>query len=109
MLKLERNDHTLTARLDGEIDHHHVLFLRAAMDRVLNDSRAATLVFDLSKVDFMDSSGIGLLIGRYKRMLSRGGQTYISASNPQVDRLLHLSGIDSLISRINVPAERSAQ
>lgn len=109
MLKLERNDHTLTARLDGEIDHHHVLFLRAALDRVLNDCRATALIFDLSRVDFMDSSGIGLLIGRYKQMQSRGGQTYISASNVQVDRLLHLSGIDSLIRRIDPPAERSAR
>ena len=73
MIKLERNNHILTARLDGEIDHHHVLFLRAALDRVIEDSNASSLVFDLSKVDFMDSSGIGLLIGRYKRMRARGG------------------------------------
>lgn len=108
MLKLERNQQVLTARLDGDIDHHHVLFLRAALDRVLTDSRASSLVFDLSRVDFMDSSGIGLLIGRYKRMQSSGGQTYICASNPQVDRILSLSGIDTLIRRIEPAAERSA-
>lgn len=108
MLKLERKQQVLTARLDGDIDHHHVLFLRAALDRVLEDSRASSLVFDLSRVDFMDSSGIGLLIGRYKRMQSCGGQTYISGSNPQVDRILSLSGIDSLIRRIEPAAERSA-
>ena len=109
MLKLERNHHRLTARLDGEIDHHHVLFLRAALDRVLDDSQANTLIFDLSRVEFMDSSGIGLIIGRYKRMQARGGQTYISAGNAQVDRILTLSGVDQLIRRIEPPAERSAR
>lgn len=108
MLKLERKNQTLTARLDGEIDHHHVIFLRASLDRVMEDSDAAALVFDLSKVDFMDSSGIGLLIGRYKRMKARGGHTYLSGSNQQIDRLLALSGIDTLIRRIDPAAERSA-
>lgn len=108
MLKLERTRNILTARLDGEIDHHHVLFLRAALDRVLDDSRASSLIFDLSAVEFMDSSGIGLLIGRYKRMQARGGQTYICGSNEQIDRILQLSGIDTLIHRLERPAERSA-
>lgn len=108
MLKLERNHHILTARLDGDIDHHHVLFLRAALDRVLDDSAASTLIFDLSRVDFMDSSGIGLLIGRYKRMQARGGQMYISGSNDSVDRILCLSGIDMLIRRLEPAGERSA-
>ena len=109
MLKLERNHHILTARLDGDIDHHHVLFLRAALDRVLDDSAASTLIFDLTDVEFMDSSGIGLLIGRYKRMQARGGQMYIAGSNEPVDRILRLSGIDTLIRRLETAAERSAK
>lgn len=108
MLRLEQKDRALIAHLDGEIDHHHVMFLRSAMDRVLDDSGAGTLIFDLSKVEFMDSSGIGLLIGRYKRMQARGGQTYLSGGNRQIDRILALSGIDTLIRRIGPTAERSA-
>lgn len=109
MLKLERNHQTVIAHLDGEIDHHHVLFLRATLDRVLEDARATVLVFDLTDVEFMDSSGIGLIIGRYKRMKGRGGQTYIGGSNAQVDRILRLSGIDALLPHLDEQPERSAK
>ena len=109
MLKMERNHHTVIAHLDGEIDHHHVLFLRATLDRVLEDARATVLVFDLTDVEFMDSSGIGLIIGRYKRMKGRGGQTYIGGSNAQVDRILRLSGIDALLPHLDEQPERSAK
>ncbi len=109
MLKLERNHQTVIAHLDGEIDHHHVLFLRATLDRVLEDAHATALIFDLENVEFMDSSGIGLIIGRYKRMKARGGQTYIGGSNAQVERILRLSGIDALLGRLDDQPERSAR
>lgn len=107
MLKMERKHNALIAHLDGEIDQHHAMFLRAALDRVLEESGISTLIFNLSQVEFMDSSGIGLIIGRYKRMKTRGGQVYISGGNHQIDRILHLSGIDTLIRRIDTPSERS--
>jgi len=55
------------------------------------------LVFDLSALSFMDSSGIGVIIGRYKLMKSLGGQVYIVSSNKTVDKLLLLSGIPDII------------
>lgn len=109
MLKMERKHQTVIAHLDGEIDHHHVLFLRATLERVLDDAHATALIFDLENVDFMDSSGIGLIIGRYKRMKARGGQTYIGGSNAQVERILKLSGVDALIPRWDAQPERSAR
>ena len=76
---------------------------------MLEDARATVLVFDLTDVEFMDSSGIGLIIGRYKRMKGRGGQTYIGGSNAQVDRILRLSGIDALLPHLDEQPERSAK
>lgn len=109
MLKLDRHYQTITARLDGEIDHHHVRFLRAAIDRILDDSQAKILIFDLSQVDFMDSSGIGLIIGRYKRMRSQGGQVYLSGNHSRIDRILELSGLPLLIRHIDSADERSVR
>lgn len=109
MLKLERKHHTIVAWMDGEIDHHHVLFLRTTLDRALDDASITALVFDLSRVEFMDSSGIGLIIGRYKRMKAHGGQTYLGGTNAQVDRILHLSGIDALLPSLESEKERSAK
>ena len=100
MLKLERNHHTVIAHLDGEIDHHHVLFLRATLDRVLEDARATVLVFDLTDVEFMDSSGIGLIIGRYKLLERRGGSVAVINADARVDRIFEMSGLYQIVDRM---------
>lgn len=91
----------ISIRLSGEIDHHCAENLRKKLDRLIDDKKPARLVLDFSAVTMMDSSGIGLIIGRYKRIRSRGGNIVITGVNRHVDLLLKMSGIYQLINKAN--------
>ena len=96
-INLEKIQNTLIIKLIGEIDHHSAANIRAAVDKELEFSSVKNIVFDLDGVTFMDSSGIGMIIGRYKQAQARGGKTLIVRAKPQVDKLLELSGIKKII------------
>ena len=82
MLSYEKHRDRLTVRLAGELDHERVGPIRAELDALIADPRVKHLVFDLTGVSFMDSSGIGLVIGRYKALARRGGLSLIHISEP---------------------------
>ena len=96
-INLERIQNTLIVKLSGEIDHHSATEIRTKVDNELTFSPIKNIVFDFAGVTFMDSSGIGMVIGRYKQVQARGGKTLIVRARPQVDRLLELSGIKKII------------
>jgi len=96
-INLERIQNTLIVKLSGEIDHHSAAEIRTKVDNELAFSPIKNIVFDFANVTFMDSSGIGMVIGRYKQIHARGGKTLIVRARPQVDRLLELSGIKKII------------
>ncbi len=95
-LKTEEADKTLTAFLSGEIDHHTAKPAREQIDYAIERGTAQILRLDFSDVSFMDSSGVGLVMGRYRLMQSRGGQTWICNATPPVMRMLKLAGLDRL-------------
>lgn len=97
MLKTKRNGHTLTVCLSGEVDHCASLPMRKEIEEQLNDRAVDKLVFDFSDVTFMDSSGVGMIIGRYKTMTARGGQVTACGLHPPVDRLFHMAGLHRII------------
>jgi stage II sporulation protein AA (anti-sigma F factor antagonist) len=76
-----------------EIDHHSAERLRAAVDAAFEKSSCTHIVFDFSDVGFMDSSGIGMLIGRYKQAEMRGGKLAIAGMNEPLARLYGISGL----------------
>ena len=86
----------ITARLDGEIDHHTAKDIREKIDSQIENSDCKTLVIDFSDVSFMDSSGIGLIMGRYKLMKQRQGEVKIKNPSPNTVRVLKLAGMDRL-------------
>ena len=63
----------LIVRLDGEIDHHSAAEIRENLDNMIAETRPKSLVLELSDIDFMDSSGLGLVLGRYRRLQEIGG------------------------------------
>ena len=65
---IETNGDTMVARLSGELDHHHTQKLREEIDRNVQKERPARLALDFAGVEFMDSSGIGLVLGRYRQI-----------------------------------------
>lgn len=87
---------TLTASLDGEIDHHTAKGVREQIDAEIELQAPKTLVLDFSLVSFMDSSGIGLIMGRFKKMKAIGGEVKIKNPSPNTVRVLKLAGMDRL-------------
>lgn len=87
--------------LQGELDEHASARLRPACDAAIDEYASATrAVFDLRGVTFMDSTGIGFLIGRYKRCARYSMPVYISAVNAQADKILSMSGVYTLIRKL---------
>ena len=74
--------------------------VRSEVDGLLEDGRVRRLVFDLRELEFMDSSGIGLVIGRYKRMLRRGGSVAVTGPDARVDQIFQMSGLYQLVDRL---------
>ena len=87
----------LTALVRGEVDHHSAKGLREEIDHAMYLYRPETLALDLSAVDFMDSSGLGLIMGRYALMQKIGGELILSAPNERVLKILRLAGLERII------------
>ncbi len=96
-VRLESYGTTLVAKLEGEIDQSCSAEIREKIDREINLHNINNLVMDFYGVTFMDSSGIGMLIGRYKQIKARGGKMMVIRTRPQVDKILELSGIKKII------------
>ncbi len=87
------------ARLSGELDHHSANDVRAKLDKLIEDPSILELVLDLSGVTFMDSSGLGVILGRYRTVTARGGRVLLSAVPVPIDRIFRMSGLYSLVDR----------
>lgn len=100
MLDYERRRQTLTVRLEKELDHSAALRLRGELDELLRDGSIRRLVLDLKKLSFMDSSGVGFIIGRYKLMARRGGSVAVMNANSHMDRIFKMAGLYELVERM---------
>ncbi len=90
---------TLMVVLPEEIDHHHTPELAEEIDMVLLNGNADKLIFDFAQTKFMDSSGIGLLVGRYRKVQSLGGEVYLQNVTGHIKKILQLSGIEKFIRK----------
>ena len=87
--------------LMGELDEHSVSSVREKADRIIDDNAGlARAVFNLAGIKFMDSTGIGFLIGRYKKLQKYGMGMYLENPNTGADKILELSGIYKLMPKI---------
>lgn len=86
---------TLTALLSGEIDHHWAAILREKIDERAAAAAPAILILDFSAVTFMDSSGIGLILGRHKLISAMGGVVVVQKAPKDIKRMLSIAGIES--------------
>ena len=87
---------TVTVRLTGEIDHHSAQYWRECIDTQVQAMSCKCLLLDFGGVTFMDSSGIGLIMGRYRLLQRMGGTLGLTGISPKVGVMLHLAGIDRL-------------
>ncbi len=100
-LKSSRRGDDLYIYLTGELDEHSVASVREDADRMIDDNAGLSrAVFNLAGVKFMDSTGIGFLIGRYRKLKKYGMDMYLENPNTGADKILELSGIYSLMPKI---------
>lgn len=86
----------VTAHLAGEIDHHSARGLREAIDNAIELNMPTLLILDFKEVSFMDSSGIGLVMGRYRNLVKSGAELHITGTPPQIYKMMKLAGIEKL-------------
>ena len=97
-VKLNFEGETLTAFLSGEIDHHNSREMRCEIDESIIRATPKVLELNFKDVSFMDSSGIGLIMGRYKLASSLGASVCVTEASGYLKRVMKLAGIDSIVS-----------
>lgn len=94
--KITAAEDEMTVLLPSEIDHHIAAKIRTEIDIRLEQSLPKRVILDFSQVNFMDSSGIGFIIGRYKLVNEYGGDIYIVNPSDRIRKLIELSGVSRL-------------
>lgn len=87
----------LIAKVKGEVDHHSAAPLRSTIDKSIKAFDCKDLILDFSGVEFMDSSGIGVALGRYKKLRKNGGKVYIAGCTEYIKKVLDMAGVFSVI------------
>ncbi|MDR1753595.1 MAG: STAS domain-containing protein [Eubacterium sp.] len=96
-VKIINQGERIIAELSGDIDHHNLVDIRSEIDPCLEEIAPKWLVLDFSGVNFMDSSGIGLILGR-KRILDQfGGAIAIKNAGNNIKKIISLAGLENLI------------
>ena len=101
MLRSMRDGERLLVGLDGELDHCCAQSVRRELDSMLRDPTVRQLILDFSGLTFMDSSGIGVILGRYRVLRERGGSMGVIHMNDHVSRIFHMSGMDRVIHQLD--------
>ncbi|MCD8026504.1 MAG: anti-sigma factor antagonist [Clostridiales bacterium] len=96
MLKTEFKNNILTAYIDGEIDHDSAAKIRTRIDGCTQSLKPKLLCLDFSGVTFTDSSGVGLVMGRYRQMKLLGGALRVVNIPENIYRIFAMSGLESL-------------
>jgi len=96
-MKYEQRSRALTVTLPPEIDHHSARPIREEADRWISKLRPEAVVIDFSGVRFMDSSGIGLILGRYNKVAPYGGRVVVECADRRTLQLLRLAGVQKLV------------
>lgn len=99
-------NHCLMIRLPREIDHHLAGWLCDEADKYLLYQDVYHVVFDFEDTRFMDSSGIGIIVGRYKKVSGLGGKVYILHADRYIRKLLELSGIGKIVEMVEDKDEK---
>ncbi|ADU30055.1 anti-sigma F factor antagonist [Evansella cellulosilytica] len=97
LIDLEKRDKVLCVRLEGELDHHTAMELRERVDEALKEQNLTHILLNLEHLSFMDSSGLGVVLGRYKYVQTLGGEMVVCSISPQIKRLFEMSGLFKIV------------
>lgn len=96
-IKMEIKQNVLCIRLGGELDHHTADELRRQATAIIEEHEIRHIVLNLESLTFMDSSGLGVILGRYKQIKHLHGEMVVCAISPAVQRLFEMSGLFKII------------
>ncbi|QAT43052.1 anti-sigma F factor antagonist [Aminipila luticellarii] len=96
-LDFQMKDDVLIVNIVGDLDHHQATQAREEIDRTIEAFKSKNLILDFSKVEFMDSSGIGVVMGRYNKVKEKGGEILIIGCSKYVKLILEMAGIFTII------------
>lgn len=99
-VKITVKQNTLIAAPAGEIDHHSAAAVRKKIDDAIEKNSCTDVLFDMSGVEFMDSSGIGIILGRYNKVSANGGRVYITGESEYMRKILDMAGVFRIIQRV---------
>lgn len=102
MTNITADGDKLTVFLAGEIDHHGCIQIRQDIDTEILKTHPNEIILNFGKVTFMDSSGIGLIMGRYKLASSYGALVTVTEASSYLKRVMRLAGLDTIV---NIKAE----
>ena len=100
MMHYEIKGDCLVVYIRDDLDHHAVTYLRETSDRLIEAGNVKNIIFDFKDVSFMDSSGIGMVMGRYKKMGYLGGNVYVTGVGKGIDRIFSMSGLYKIIQKV---------
>lgn len=95
--KISIQDQYLWIRLPRELDHHMAASIRKLADHKMMDAEVKDVVFDFAETEFMDSSGIGVIMGRYKKTDCLGGRVIAVHANRRIRQILRMAGLDRFV------------
>ncbi len=101
MNMMRKKSGTPVFRISGELDHHTAAAVREKLDKAILTDGAKNIVLDFKNLRFMDSSGIGVLLGRYKLIKKKGGKIYVKNISRQVDKIFMLSGLYQVLIKMD--------
>ncbi|EHI97973.1 MULTISPECIES: anti-sigma F factor antagonist [unclassified Clostridium] len=104
-LKFEKHGNALIVILSGELDHNSAEEVRVRIDDRIDRDNIDKVILNFSEVTFMDSSGIGAVLGRYKKISNKGGKLCIAEPNKNVNRIFELAGLYKIIKNYNTVDE----
>ena len=90
-------DNYLMIRMPDEIDHHQSIYISKMADKYIINERVGNVVFDFDRTIFMDSSGIGIIVGRYKKISCFGGKVFAINVDKRIKKILMLSGLHNIV------------
>ena len=96
-MKYQVEENCLTIFLPGELDHHNAEEIRKGSDKLIEENHITCVIFDFQETNFMDSSGIGVIMGRYKMVYLLGGEVWAVHANERMKKILTMSGVTKII------------
>lgn len=97
-VEMEQGAKVLIVRLKGELDHHTAEVVRSGMDEAISRGGVNHIVVNLNGLTFMDSSGLGVILGRYKQVSAKGGKMVLCEVSPSLSRLFEMSGLFKILA-----------